>query len=210
MRKIVSIIGACAILALAGCSNTNNEKQSQPIEVETLSFLDRFVDSLFTEFPNALNNDVTRTQLADTIKARLSKYQGGKLPFLSECPVTFYHSEFFPHRVFDTVESNLDKNADRVLVQFVYKPDPTIDRNIAFSIMTAIDKEDAAALIDGEEYIVDGTFKFFPGNTHENVFYLPNHKLAQNITTVSTESGIPLIMLGNFIMDDVSFKRVEQ
>ena len=156
------------------------------------------------EFPNALNNDITRSALADTIKSRMNIFRGGELPFLAECPVVFSYSERFPERMFESFEHTIDKNANKVLTQFVYRKIAD-GRCIGFSILTALTDEEVMKLKDGATYQVKGKFLFFPDNTPECALYLPNHKLAQNITTVSTESGAPLFMIGNFVMDDVSY-----
>ena len=209
MRKLIATIGACVALSLAGCSHGEKSASEKSIEsVNASTYLDRFVDSLMVEFPDALNNDITRSALADTIKSRMNRFRGGELPFLAECPVVFYHSEKFPKRQFETFEHYTDKNADKVMVQFVYQK-ITDRRGIGFSILTAMTEEEAMKLKDGATYQVKGNFLFFPDNTPECVFFLPNHKLAQNTTSVSTESGAPLYMIGNFIMDDVTFAQMQ-
>lgn len=213
MQGLRLFIFACGLLSLVGCTNGQPGKQNTPQTTQTTTatastFLDHFIDSLLVEYPNALNNDVTRLALADTIKSRMGVFCGSELPFLSECPVVFYHSELFPPHTFESFDFAPDKNADKVLVQFVYQ-DISQSRAIAFSILTALTKEAASTLIDEHKYFVKGKFLFFPGNTHDCVFYLPDRKLAQNTTCVSTQSGLPLFMIGNFIMDDVSFTPAE-
>lgn len=198
MRPIIPFACACALLIASGCSNPRGNTEN-PTNV-TIAPL---VDSLLSTMPNAMNNDITRKAFADTIAAHVNKYKGGKLPFLSELPVTFHYSEPFGKRQFETFDFAPDKNAGRVFVQFIYKEDYP-DRGLGFSIITALDTEQAANLVDGRQYIIDGTFAGLPNNT-DNVFYLPGGTLARNITTVSIESGLPLIMLGNFIMDNVTF-----
>lgn len=213
MQGLRLFIFACGLLSLAGCSNGQSDKQNTPKATQTTNAtastsLDRFIDSLLIEYPNALNNDVTRSALADTIKSRMNAFCGSELPFLSECPVVFYYSELFPPRTFETFDFAPDKNADKVMAQFVYQ-DISESRAICFSILTALTKEAASTLIDEQKYFVKGKFLFFPGNTHDCVFYLPNGKLARNTTCVSTRSGLPLFMIGNFIMDDVTFSPAE-
>ena len=206
MQGKKTFICACAIALMFGCTNnpSSNQNTPQSAQLPTTTGLERFVDSLLVEFPNAMNNEITRSMLADTIKSRMNVFRGGKLPFLDECPVVFCHSEIFPPKKFETFDFAPDKNADKVMAQFIYQ-NISDNRAIGFSILTALAKDVAADLIDGESYYIKGKFLFFPDNTPDCVFYLPNGGLAKNTTVVSTQSGAPLFMIGNFIMDEVSF-----
>lgn len=170
------------------------------------SMVSQIVDSIVKTQPNALNNDLTRQALADSIKTTFTKYEGKSLPFLRDLPVKFAYVEpYHTERVFETFDHPIDKNVGRYLVQFTYS-EIYGTHGVAFSILTTLSQEDAMMLKEGEEYIITGNFLFFPDNSQERSFYLPNHNLANNTTTVSTKNGLPLYMIGNFIMDNVSFK----
>lgn len=194
----------CAILTFAGCTKTNNESQSQPIEVEASTSLDRFIDGLLAEYPNAMNNDVTRATLADTIKSRINHHQGGQIPFLVELPLEY--EMCLPYNAYS-------KYAGQYVVKFSYSGRGD-NRTTTFQVLTRMDKEEVAKLVDHAHYMIDGTFLFYPDSSQDHWFELPsgrgitdNPKI--NVTTTLDNSQKPFINLGTWILKDVSFIKLQ-
>ena len=206
MRKLIITFGACVALSLLGCSNgggtatIDHHVEAAP----TLTPLDCFVDSIFKTMPNALNNDVTRSMLADSIKVSLNNYQGGAIPFLSGLPLEY--EMCLPY-------DRNSKFAGQYVVKFSYS-DRATDKTTTFQVFTRMRKEEVANLVDHAKYQVDGVFLFFPDNTQEHWFELPSGKgFTDNpkiYTTTELDGSIkPFINLGSFIMGEVKFTRVE-
>ena len=160
MRKLIITFGACVALSLLGCSNgggtatTDHHVEATP----TSTPLDCFVDSIFKTMPNALDNDVTRSMLADSIKVSLNNYQGGAIPFLSGLPLEY--EMCLPY-------DRNSKFAGQYVVKFSYS-DRATDKTMTFQVFTRMDKEKVANLVDHAKYQVDGVFLFFPDNTQEH------------------------------------------
>lgn len=202
MQGLRLFICACGLLSLVGCTNGQPGRQNAPqaTQTTTTTTLDRFVDAAIASTPNYMNNDVTRSMLADTIKARINQYQGGKLPFLSELPMEY--EMCLPYNQYS-------KFAGQYVVKFSYS-DWANGRTITFQVFTRMKPEQIANLIDHAKYSLDGTFMFFPDNTQEHWFELPsgrgftdNPKIS--ITTEFDNSKKAFINLGSFILDDVTF-----
>lgn len=202
MQGLRLFIFACGLLSLVGCTNGQPGKQNTPqaTQTTTATALDNFVDAAIASTPNYMNNDVTRSMLADTIKARINQYQGDKLPFLSELPMEY--EMCLPYNQYSAF-------AGKYVVKFSYCNNAP-ERHITFQVFTRMDKEQVANLVDHAKYSIDGTFLFFPDNTQSHWFELPsgrgftdNPKIHATIEFDNTQT--PFINLGSFIMDDVSF-----
>lgn len=191
------------MLTFYGCVNDNRANQSQAIEVETLTQLDRFVDSAFAQNPDAMNNAVTRSMLADTIKSRISQYQGGQLPFLAELPMEY--EMCLPYNQYS-------KYAGQYVVKFSYSGRAD-DRITTFQVFTRMDKEQVASLVDHAKYHINGTFMFYPDNTQEHWFELPSGRGVTDNPSITTSTTLdnsikPFVNLGTMIFQDVTFTKI--
>ncbi len=199
----MSLIGVCAVLTLSGCINDNRGNQSPTIEVAPSTNLDNFVDVLFSEFPEAMNNDVTRSILADTIKSRVNQYQGGELPLLSDLPMEY--EMCLPY-------NSYSKYAGQYVVKFSYSGRAD-DRTVTFQVFTRMDKEQVANLVDHAKYNINGTFLFYPDNTQAHWFELPSGRGVTDNPHISTtttldDSKKPFVNLGTMIFQDVTFTKL--
>lgn len=205
MRKLIATIGACVTLSLAGCANGGTATTEQSINsIHTSTHLDQFVDSIFNAMPNAMNNDVTRSMLADSIKSRLNQYQGGAIPYLAELPLEY--EMCLPYNQYS-------KFAGQYVVKFSYS-DRADNKTTTFQVFTRMNKEEVANLVDHAKYQIDGVFLFFPDNTQEHWFEMPSGKgitdFPDIIATTELDGSIkPFINLGSFIMDDVKFTKMQ-
>ena len=88
MKKLLFIIAMMlpmfVFIECTGKKNVNAIKTKKPTEQLTI-----FLNQCLLEHPNALNNEVTRTILADTIRERLLKFQNDTLPILSNLPMRY-------------------------------------------------------------------------------------------------------------------------
>lgn len=202
MKRTKAIICACVAVLSVGCVNhhSNTQNATQATQMTPTAILDRFINSAIASTPNYMNNDVTRSMLADTLKSRVNQYQGGKMPFLSELPMEY--EMCLPYNQYSAF-------AGKYVVKFSYCNNAP-ERHITFQVFTRMDKEQVANLVDHAKYSIDGTFLFFPDNTQSHWFELPsgrgftdNPKIHATIEFDNTQT--PFINLGSFIMDDVSF-----
>lgn len=206
MQGLRLFICACGLLSLVGCTNGQSGEQNTPqaTQTTTATALDNFVDAAIASTPNYMNNDVTRSMLADTIKARINHYQDGKLPFLSELPMEY--EMCLPYNQYS-------KFAGQYVVKFSYSNRPN-DRIITFQVFARMKPEQVANLVDNTKYSLDGKFLFYPDNTQEHWFELPsgrgvtdNPKIS--VTTEFDNSRSAFFNLGTLIMDDVRFTPTE-
>lgn len=205
MRELIATFGVCVALSLAGCVNGGTATTEQGVEsAKASTSLDLFVDSIFTSMPNALNNAVTRSMVADSIKSALNKYQGGAIPYLAELPLEY--EMCLPY-------NGYSKFAGQYVVKFSYS-DRATDKTTTFQVFTRMDKEEVTNLVDNAKYRIDGVFLFFPDNTQEHWFELPSGKGFTGFPSISTSTEFdgsikPFINLGTFILDDVKFTKIQ-
>lgn len=174
-----------AILVLfASCSPKQQAKLEERKELAIVSF----VEKCFNEQPNAMNNDVTRKALADTLSSRIMCISASDL---KEVPMKYDGCIEYPN------------NSGEYLVKFLPDSVSCDDLEITFQVFTIMGKEQLAALVDGEMYTITGTFK----GQAEN-FKLPSERYFTDNVNVSKSSlnGNPFINLGTFILEDVTAK----
>lgn len=191
------------VLILASCTTNHQESHRDESPTNVSTMLDRFIDSLLIENPNALNNDVTRSMMSDTIKARFNRYQGGKLPFLSELPMEY--EMCLPYNAYSDF-------AGQYVVKFSFC-DRADDKTTTFQVFTRMDKEQVASLVDNAKYKIDGVFLFYPDNTKDHWFELPSGRGCTDnprisMTTELDNSQKPFINLGTLILKDVNFNKL--
>lgn len=100
MGTIKSITFIVCCLLLAGCMN-NASKQVPQHEQQEKYALREMLDSCLQAQPNANNNDVTRSILADTLKSKFQCFRGHSLPYIEDLPFQYemclkYHKHLKP------------------------------------------------------------------------------------------------------------------
>lgn len=208
MKRIVYFILLGVLFSSCYQRQTTEEGQSLP-----KSNVHFFIDSCISSVPNANNNDVTRAILADTIKSRLQSHSGDTLAILSDL-VLEYEMSLEYKRIFDTFESELDKNAGKYVVKFSLssfgEAAPKSDVfNVTLQVLTIMGKDDVTKLIDNGKYLVQGKFLDFANNTQETGFRLPSGKYFVDYPSVGVDvfdKGKMQINLGTLILEDIVFK----
>lgn len=211
--KIMQISGFVILLAIfASCTGKKAETQLEmkhpPKQLAV------FLDKCLSEQPNALNNEVTRTILADTIRERLLKHQNDTLPILSDLPMKYEMCLQYPPRVFETFEAESDKNAGKYVVKFSFgeyssKIKLSSKYKTTFQVFAILEKEVVATLVDGALYEINGAFRDFANNTQETGFVLPSGKCVISYPNVTSIDNGPYIDLGTLILDNISFSQIE-
>ena len=178
IHKTMQIVGfAISLVIFASCTAKRTETQS--VIKDSPKPLAVFLDKCLAEQPNALNNEVTRTILADTIKTRLLQYQGDTLAILSDLPMKYEMCLQYPPRIFETFEASFEKNAGKYVVKFSFgeytsKCKLSSKYKTTFQVFSILDKETVAMLVDGALYKINGKFRDFANNTQETGFVLPS------------------------------------
>lgn len=189
MPKFTPILAFLLAFALWGCNSTThgeNEATTTP-----KGAVAAFVDSAIENCPNAFNNGVTREAFADSLASRVMAYQGGALPFLHNAPLMLKECKAY------------EDGGVCVLFQFETK-DP---RKIGFHVVSRIGNEDAARLVDGNRYAIDGTFRDFANSTVGTGFKFPNGFCRVDYPkTVDADA----IWLGTLVIDHLTFKPYEK
>lgn len=208
MRSIV-------FLALIGVlfSTCQSRQPTEDAQKSPRKNIQSFIEDCISSVPNANNNDVTRSILADTIKVQLQRCSGDTLAILSDL-VLEYETSLEYKRIFDAFESELDKNAGKYVVKFSLSPfgeaAPKSDVfNVTLQVLTIMGKDDVAKLIDNGKYIVQGKFLDFANNTQETGFRLPSGKYLVDYPSVGVDvfdNGKMQINLGTLILEDIVFK----
>lgn len=197
-------------LWLVGCGPNNRKAQAQ---VQPSFILGQLIDSCLVRQPGAMNNDVSRSILADSLKNTIQQYRGLPLPFLAELPVQYEMCLEYPPNPFD-FETSAYKNAGKYVVKFGFGQHTSggkisEDYETTFQIFTVMDKSQVASLIDNAIYSVSGIFTDFANNSQETGFVLPSGKCLIDYPSVtSTYNGLtnkPYINLGTLIIKDVEF-----
>ena len=209
MKKLLFIIAMMlpmfVFIECTGKKNVNAIKTKKPTEQLTI-----FLNQCLLEHPNALNNEVTRTILADTIRERL--FQNDTLPILSNLPMRYEGCMQYPERVFETFETEYDKNAGKYVVKFSFgeyssKIKLSSKFESTFQVFTILDKETVGKLVDGDLYNINGKFRDFANNTQKTGFVLPNRKCIVDYPRVISINNTPYINLGTLVIDDLSFSK---
>lgn len=211
--KTMQITGFVILLSIfASCIGKRTETQSEI--KDSPKQLAVFLDKCLSEQPNALNNEVTRTILADTIRERLLKYQNDTLPILSDLPMKYEMCLQYPPRIFETFEASFEKNAGKYVVKFSFgeytsKIKLSSKYKTTFQVFTILEKETVATLVDGALYKINGKFRDFANNTQKTGFVLPSGKCIISYPSVTSIDKNPYIDLGTLILDNLSFSKIE-
>ena len=91
MKNLKCLFLSLLLITLISCDssiNNNNHKNENKQEPQKFA-LQLLLDSCLRSQPNSMNNDVSRSILADSIKVAFQKHIGDTLPFLSDIPLTF-------------------------------------------------------------------------------------------------------------------------
>lgn len=217
MKGYIFTLLAVFVLAFSGCSNsqTNKGKSEEGRKEYVLKIM---LDSCLNNNPNATNNDITKSILADSIKATIQNYIGDTLPFLTDIPVEYEMCLEYPKSSFD-FESESFKNAGKYVVKFSFgkyssKCELSDNYETTFQIFTIMDKVTVSKLIDKELYYVNGKFIDFANNTKETGFVLPSGKCLIDYPRVLAGYGTYdkkiKIDLGTLVLEDVSFSQINQ
>lgn len=188
--KVMQITGFVILLAIfASCTGKKTETQSEI--KDSPKQLAVFLDKCLSEQPNALNNEVTRTILADTIRERLLKYQNDTLPVLSDLPMEYEMCLQYPPRIFENFEASFEKNAGKYVVKFSFgeytsKINLSSKYKTTFQVFTILEKEAVATLVDGALYKINGKFRDFANNTQKTGFVLPSGKCIISYPSVTS------------------------
>lgn len=213
MKSLFYLSLSCMLFWLAGCSQNNT---SMPAQEPHKYALQQLLDSCLIQQPNAMNNDVSRSILADSIKTNIQRFIGNSLPFISELPLKYEGCIEYTNSpyIFDT---KTFKHEGKYLVSFEYgeigsKNKISNNYHTTFQIFTIMDKEQVATLIDNAYYSINGNFVDFANNSQETGFVLPSGKCLIDYPKVRTSSisDGPFINLGTIVLENVSFTRLEQ
>lgn len=211
--KAIQITGFVILLSIfASCIGKRMETQSEI--KNSPKQLAVFLDKCLSEQPNALNNEVTRAILADTIRERLLKYQNDTLPILADLPMKYEMCLQYPPRIFETFEASFEKNAGKYVVKFSFgeytsKIKLSSKYKTTFQVFTILEKETVATLVDGALYKINGKFRDFANNTQKTGFVLPSGKCIISFPSVISIDNSPYIDLGTLILDNISFSKIE-
>ena len=203
------------LLVITGFLFSCVNKQSNTEQLTEEYILKTILDSCLEKQPNAMNNDITRSILADSIKATIQCYIGDSLPFLSNIPLKYEMALEYLPSPFD-FESESFKNAGKYVVKFSFsessnKCELSKEYQTTFQIFTIMDKEAVATLIDGALYYVNGKFIDFANNSKETGFVLPSGKCLVDYPSISRSAldNKPFINLGTLIIENATFIPIE-
>lgn len=208
MKRIVFFTLVSVLFSACQLRQSTGDAQKSPRKnIQT------FIEDCISSVPNVNNNDVTRSILADTIKTRLQRCSGDTLAILSDLALEYEMSLKY-ERIFNTFESELDKNAGKYVVKFSLssfaEDAPKSDVfSVALQVLTIMEKDDVAKLIDNGRYLVQGKFVDFANNTQETGFKLPSGKYLVDYPSVSIDvfdKEKIQINLGTLILEDIVFK----
>lgn len=210
MKKFVFLMST--VFIFSGC---NVSSTKQPKEQHHQKQLAVFIDKCLEEQPNAMNNQVTRTALSDTIRDRLLKYRGDTLPILLDIPLEYEMCLQYPPRLFETFEAECDKNAGKYVVKFSYSEYFSDEKlsskyQTTFQVFSILNKESVENLIDGAKYNINGKFRDFANNTQETGFVLPSGRCIISYPSVTSINDKPYIDLGTLIIDSIYFSKIDK
>ncbi len=200
------------MIFLFGCVN----KQPNIVQSQKEYILKTILDSHLEKQPNAMNNEIAMSILADSIKTTIQSYAGDSLPFLTEIPMMYDMALEYPPNPYD-FELESFKNAGKYVVKFSFseysnKCELSKEYQTTFQIFTIMDKETVATLIDNGLYHINGKFIDFANNSSETGFVLPSGKCLIDYPKVSRSSinNKPFINLGTLILENVTFVQIQK
>lgn len=213
MQGIIrNILLICACVCVCACNSRGNKQVEQAKQKFALESL---LDSCLSAYPNANNNDVSRSILADTLKCKFQNFRNRHLPYIKDLPFQYEMCLEYPPRVFESFDSEIDKNAGKYVVKFAFgeissKCKLSEHYLTTFQVFAVLDKETVATLVDGAFYYIDGVFVDFANNTQETGFILPSGKCLIDYPSVTNYDEKLYINLGTLVLDSLTFSKIEQ
>ena len=194
---------------LIGC--IKNNKQIDVEHNRDVYELSCVLDSCLDTQPNYNNNEITRSILADTIKSVFQRYRGLALSNIEDLPFQYEMALEYP-RLFDSFESEIDKDAGKYVVKFFFGTsicDISERYDVCFNVFTIMEKDKVAMLVDDSLYYIRGKFRDFANNSQETGFKLPSGKCLIDYPSIyiSALSNKPVINLGTLILDSLTFTK---
>lgn len=206
MGTIKSITFIVCCLLLAGCMN-NASKQVPQHEQQEKYALREMLDSCLQAQPNANNNDVTRSILADTLKSKFQCFRGHSLPYIEDLPFQYEMCLKYPQ----TLETDIEKYVVKFGFGDVTSKCELSDKyETTFQVFAIMDKEKVAMLVDGSLYYIKGIFRDFANNSSETGFSLPSGKYIVDYPNIISIDNKPYIDLGTLVVDSLSFTKINQ
>lgn len=188
----------------------NNTKQQVETQHNMEYVLREMLDSCLQAYPNANNNDVTRSILADSMKSKFQRYRGHRLTCIEDLPFEYEMCLVYP-------QTEINKSESKYVVKFGFgevssKCKLSDKYETAFQVFAIMEKEMVATLVDGSLYHIKGIFRDFANNTRETGFTLPSGKCLVDYPSVSISAfeNKPFINLGTLVIDSLSFSPVKQ
>lgn len=203
MKKLMLVL--CIGYTLAGCNGGNKENALFETPMKTT------LDACVASVPNANNNELTRSVLADTITACFQTYRGKTLAQLNQLPCEYEMSMEYPDYVFDFIDSTI---SGKYVVKFNYSNSYSTtekmsdDYCVMLQVFAMVEKEVAMQLVEGEKYYISGTFHDFANCSKETGFKLPSGDCIKSYPSVTKLDNILSISLGTIVLDNISFKKV--
>ena len=192
-----------SLFLLFGCTQTGDKTtHTEPKKTNIQLFLDGCLESN----PNAINNEVTREILADTIKARLQAHIGDTLAILSDIPLEYEMCLGYGQ------QSN--KNAGKYVVKFSSSLLDSLQSDkfeVTLQVFTIMEKQDVVNLIEGGKYQVQGVFVDFANYSRKPSFILPSGDCFTDYPSVTISPSYReklFINLGTLILDNVTVKHI--
>lgn len=205
MRAIKYVISVFLCIVFIGCAN-NKPKQIAQQEIYALR---QMLDSCLQAQPNANNNDVARSILADTLKSKFQCFRGHSLPYIEDLPFQYEMCLKYPQA--------LETDIEKYVVKFGFgnvtsKCELSDKYETTFQVFTVLDKATVATLVDGALYHIKGTFRDFANNSMETGFKLPSGKCLVDYPSVGVSAfgDKPFIDLGTLVIDSLSFTQITQ
>ncbi len=197
-----------SLLFFVGCGQSNRTNVQSKDCIEKKYALQLLIDSCLTHQPNAMNNDVSRSMLADTIRTTIQQFIGDTLPFLADIPLQYEMCLEYPN-------DSYSKNAGKYVVKFGFgehtsKCKLSDDYKTTFQIFTIMEKAQVAQLVDNALYRVNGVFVDFANNSQKTGFILPSGKCLIDYPTIMTIENKPYIDLGTLIIENTTCKKIGQ
>lgn len=201
--KNITFIVFCFLFA--GCVNNAN-KQVQQQEKYALR---EMLDSCLQAQPNANNNDVARSILADTLKSKFQCFRGQHLPYIEDLPFQYEMCLGYPQ----TLETDNEKYVVKFGFGNVTSKCKLSDKyETTFQAFAIMEKDKVAMLVDDSLYHIKGIFRDFANNTEETGFKLPSGKCLVDYPSVGVSAfgNKPFIDLGTLVIDSLSFTQITQ